>query len=134
MKDTLSQGPIMKRSCTDCICCLLFVLFIGGFIAGSGYGVMYGDPMKLTIGWDSDRNGCGITPGFEDYKYLYWPNPPDASLLTDLAGGADASDIVDGIMNILSQGTCVKECPLANSQPVQCIPTTSMADPNSAFI
>lgn len=57
----------MNRNCTDVICCLLFVIFMGGFVVGSAYGWMNGDPMKLTIGWDSDRNGCGLTEGYEDY-------------------------------------------------------------------
>ena len=112
MKDKLAAGPIMKRSCTDCICCLLFVIFVGGFIAGSGYGWLYGDPMKLTIGWDSDGNGCGYSPGFENHKYLYWPNAPSSDLISSILNGGD---IVAGISGLLNQGTCVKTCPMGNN-------------------
>lgn len=82
----------MTRNCTDVICCLLFVIFLGGFVVGSAYGWMNGDPMKLTIGWDSDRNGCGLTEGYEDYKYLYWPNAPTLDVVDQIKEG-DVSGI-----------------------------------------
>ena len=37
-KDSFKNGPISKRSCTDCICCLLFLAAIVGFCGASAYG------------------------------------------------------------------------------------------------
>ena len=37
-KDSFKNGPISKRSCTDCICCLLFLAAIVGFCGASYYG------------------------------------------------------------------------------------------------
>ncbi|KAI8778925.1 choline transporter protein 2 isoform X1 [Biomphalaria glabrata] len=32
------KGPIKKRSCTDVVCCILFVIFLAGMIAVSLVG------------------------------------------------------------------------------------------------
>lgn len=75
-RESYKNGPISSRSITDCICCLVFIAAIVGFVGASFYGWTNGNPRQLFIGWDSDRNGCGFTEGFEDYQYLYWPEPP----------------------------------------------------------
>jgi choline transporter-like protein 2/4/5 len=63
----------MDRSCTDIICCLVFVAFLVGMVGCAGYGSLYGDPNKLLVSWDADQNGCGWSPDTKDYKYLYFP-------------------------------------------------------------
>lgn len=75
-KDNFKNGPISVRSCTDRICCLLFLVAIVGFGAASVYGWKFGDPKKLLIGWDSDGNGCGFSDKTLDYPALYWAKPP----------------------------------------------------------
>ena len=120
-RDSLKNGPIANRSVTDWCCCLLFLVAVTGFIAVSAYGWVKGDPAKLLIGWDSDRNGCGYTTGFEDYPYLYWPSNP----ASDLKEAIESLD-VDKAISLLNKGTCVKECPTSKkSEPVQCKPTTA---------
>lgn len=47
-KDTLptkelENGPVIDRSCTDVLCCLIFVGFLVGWIGCAGYGILYGD-------------------------------------------------------------------------------------------
>jgi len=37
-KDSYKNGPISKRSCTDCICCLVFIAAIIAFVGASAYG------------------------------------------------------------------------------------------------
>jgi hypothetical protein len=44
----------MNRSCTDCICCLIFVAFIAGMVGTAAYGFAKGDPKLLLTGWDAD--------------------------------------------------------------------------------
>lgn len=48
-----------------------------GMGAVFGYGVYKGKLSNITIGWDADRMGCGYSPGYEEYPYLYWASPPD---------------------------------------------------------
>jgi hypothetical protein len=40
----LANGPVMKRSCTDCICCLVFIAFLAGMVATAAYGYSKGNP------------------------------------------------------------------------------------------
>ena len=91
------------------LCCFIFLVAIVGFFAASAYGYVKGDPSKLLIGWDSDKNGCGYTAGFEDYPYLYWPSNPSEDLLP-----AIKNLDIDAAMKILEYGVCVKECPSAD--------------------
>ncbi|XP_052789549.1 choline transporter-like protein 2 [Mya arenaria] len=55
-----NQGPIKNRSCTDIICCLLFLVCISAMVIISIVGYAYGDPKKLLYPTDSDGNQCGI--------------------------------------------------------------------------
>ena len=55
-KDSLKNGPVMKRSCTDIFCCLVFLMFIVGLIGVSIYGFMNGNPNLLLTAWDYDGN------------------------------------------------------------------------------
>jgi hypothetical protein len=71
--DENQSGAMSKRSCTDCIMCPVFVVFICGIVFCFIYGLSLGNPFLLTTAFDYDGNGCGRTEGFEDYKYLYWP-------------------------------------------------------------
>ena len=76
-KDNLKNGPPQNRSCTDICCCLIFLVFLVGMGAVFGYGVYKGKLSNITIGWDADGMGCGYSPGYVDYPYLYWAAPPD---------------------------------------------------------
>lgn len=53
-KDKLQNGPVMDRSCTDIICCFLFLAFIVGMGGSGAYGYINGDPYLLLVGWDYD--------------------------------------------------------------------------------
>ena len=57
--DLTKEGPIKNRGCTDIICLLLFLAFIGGWIAVGIYGFQNGNPTTLI--YPSDSNGiiCG---------------------------------------------------------------------------
>ena len=74
----------------------------------------------LTIGWDSDGNGCGWSEATKDYPYLYFPKAPDSNTLTQLKSGN-----LDDAMKIFNEGVCVKECPAADGD-VLCKPTSIM--------
>jgi len=50
----------MNRSCTDTICCILFVVFIASMVGITGYAVKNGDPMAMITPFDSNGNRCGM--------------------------------------------------------------------------
>jgi len=50
----------MNRSCTDTICCILFVVFIASLVGITGYAVKNGDPMAMITPFDSNGNRCGM--------------------------------------------------------------------------
>ena len=44
----------MKRRCTDCLCYLIFVAFVGGMFVAAVYGWAKGDVWKLLSSWESE--------------------------------------------------------------------------------
>jgi len=71
--DEMANGPVQDRSCTDILCCLVFLAFLTGMVGCAGYGYLYGDPNLLLTTWDADGNGCGYNETTKDYPYLYYP-------------------------------------------------------------
>ncbi|XP_048772751.2 choline transporter-like protein 2 isoform X2 [Ostrea edulis] len=53
------KGPIKDRSCTDIICCLLFVIFIAGLVVVAFFAFKYGDPRLLIYPVNSNNELCG---------------------------------------------------------------------------
>jgi hypothetical protein len=95
----LENGPLAKRSCTDPLCCLLFVAFVCGMIGVGAYGISKGNPTIIGRGYDSDGKICGIDDGYTDYKFLYWPVPKSG---------------------FLTNTVCVKACPVSGATSVDC--------------
>lgn len=50
-----------NRHCTDVLCCVIFVAFIGAMIAVAGYSLQNGNPLILLTPYDSSGNQCGKT-------------------------------------------------------------------------
>ncbi|GFN94001.1 choline transporter-like protein 2 [Plakobranchus ocellatus] len=65
------KGPKLNRSCTDVVCCLLFIVFIAGLVVVAYFAFLYGDPKLLIYPEDSDGNLCGLG-SFKDRKYLFF--------------------------------------------------------------
>lgn len=93
-------GIEWERSCTDILCCMVFIAFIVAMMGVSGYALSTGDPMNIITAFDSDGNKCGKegTP-FEEYKLKHF-----TSLLQ--AGGDTTSPS-------MYNAVCVSECPEA---------------------
>jgi choline transporter-like protein 2/4/5 len=120
-KGELEHGPVMNRSCSDIICCLLFFVFVLGYVAASGYGWLYGDPSKLLISWDSDQRGCGLEgQPTADYPFLYWPEAPSDTIITEVKDGN-----FDKVTELLNSGVCVKTCP-KDTGVIECLSTSGM--------
>ncbi|KAK7906978.1 hypothetical protein WMY93_015590 [Mugilogobius chulae] len=56
------KGPLQKRSCTDIICCVLFVLVILGYLAVGILAWLYGDPRHVLYPRNSTGWFCGSGP------------------------------------------------------------------------
>jgi len=75
LDEELANGPLENRSCTDVLCCLLFIAFVGGMIGVAGYALSKGNPQLIGRGYDADGNLCGFDSVVKNYPYLYWPRP-----------------------------------------------------------
>eukprot|EP01016_Furgasonia_blochmanni_P055586 TRINITY_DN9332_c0_g1_i2.p1 TRINITY_DN9332_c0_g1~~TRINITY_DN9332_c0_g1_i2.p1 ORF type:complete len:660 (-),score=111.00 TRINITY_DN9332_c0_g1_i2:60-2039(-) len=96
----LRNGPVQERSCTDAICCVLFVAFIGAMCYVAAVGYNKGDPQKLATPFDPDRKACGNSsdPRYEGYPYIYY-----VSLVVNENTLQYAPD--------LKRTVCVRSCP-----------------------
>ncbi|CAG5121002.1 unnamed protein product [Candidula unifasciata] len=65
------HGVHKSRSCTDVICCIIFVVFLLGMIVCSIFGYARGNPVKLVYPTDSFGNLCGQGQ-FTDKKFLFF--------------------------------------------------------------
>ena len=54
-----SNGPTENRSCTDILCCILFIAAIIAFITIFGIGMDNGKPSMIFAVWDSSGRPCG---------------------------------------------------------------------------
>ncbi|KAI1883110.1 hypothetical protein AGOR_G00241860 [Albula goreensis] len=57
--DPTFRGPIHNRSCTDVLCCVIFVIVILGYIALGTVAWIHGDPRKVVYPTDSNGQFCG---------------------------------------------------------------------------
>jgi len=79
LDQNLRYGVIENRSCTDFLCCLLFVMLWIGMILSASIGFKNGNPKKMLSPFDSAGNQCGLTKGFEQYNKIYFPQPNNIS-------------------------------------------------------
>lgn len=73
--DEFKNGPLGddKRHCRDCLCCIIFVLFLCGCVVVCAMGVKGGDPNLVLYPYDKDGKQCGRDE-YKDYKFLYFYN------------------------------------------------------------
>ncbi|XP_072560177.1 choline transporter-like protein 5-A isoform X1 [Paramormyrops kingsleyae] len=57
--DPTFRGPVHNRSCTDVLCCVIFVIVILGYIALGTVAWIHGDPRKVVYPTDSYGQFCG---------------------------------------------------------------------------
>lgn len=57
--DAAFRGPVDRRSCTDVLCLLLFILFIAAQVIVCGFAFANGDPRRLIAPVDSAGRMCG---------------------------------------------------------------------------
>jgi len=92
-----------KRSCTDIICCILFVLNVAVMLGFAIYGYGNGDTTNVYRGTDELGNVCGgSNSSAQAFPYMYVYNP---------------------VGSVLSKRTCIEQCPGLNGnnpQPITC--------------
>uniref|UniRef100_A0A8C5D4J4 Choline transporter-like protein n=1 Tax=Gouania willdenowi TaxID=441366 RepID=A0A8C5D4J4_GOUWI len=57
--DPSFNGPVKNRSCTDVVCCLIFVIVILSYIALGTVAWIHGDARKVVYPTDSNGHFCG---------------------------------------------------------------------------
>ncbi|CAG0886862.1 unnamed protein product [Cyprideis torosa] len=97
--DPSFEGPTRKRSCTDIICLLLFIVCVALWILVLVAGLYYGDPDNLIYPTDSHGNLCGRDAGFENRSKLFF---------FDLTKCAKPSVVYQGCK---TPQVCVESCP-----------------------
>merc|ERR1711935_512783 len=106
----------MERNCTDLVCLLLFIIYLGGMGVLTAYGLYRGGAERLLYGTDSFGNLCGMAnenhPGQHKYNGLdmtYKPNVLFMDFYAEIGENIDQTDATPG--SRYSQEICVKECP-----------------------
>lgn len=98
------RGPIKDRSCTDVICCVLFLLFILGYIVVGILAWVHGDPRQVLYPRNSTGAYCGVGAN-RDKPYLLYFNIfsciLDANIITVAEKGLQCS----------TPQVCVSSCP-----------------------
>lgn len=122
-EDKKDVGPLKDRGCTDIICILIFIVFLGGMGVIAYFAFTIGDPWRILNGYDSFGNTCGIKNVIPDgvtskhsgldmsgKPYLLYFDPrvmlPDS--VTAVLGADDEAFIETTMM------LCVKKCPVKN--------------------
>ncbi|XP_061406268.1 choline transporter-like protein 2 isoform X1 [Lethenteron reissneri] len=95
------RGPVVKRSCTDIVCCILFSLFILGYVAVGIVAWVHGDPRQVIHPVDSYGHFCG-QPGSPNAEkpYLFY---------FDILKCASPATLLN--LQCLTTQICVKRCP-----------------------
>ncbi|XP_037625984.1 choline transporter-like protein 5-B isoform X2 [Sebastes umbrosus] len=106
------RGPVHKRSCTDMVCCVIFIVVIVGYIALGTVAWIHGDPRKVVYPTDSFGQFCGH------------PNTPNANkailLYFNMLKCANPSVLIN--LQCPTTQICVSRCPdrfetLADARP-----------------
>ena len=87
MDDSMKDGIVRDRACTDPLCLLIFLAMVASMGYLGWYGNEHGDVNRLTSPIDADLNICGVTPGYEDYSYLYLSDFSSLSVTGIFASG-----------------------------------------------
>ncbi|XP_073497947.1 choline transporter-like protein 4 [Phyllobates terribilis] len=104
--DPKFNGPIKNRGCTDIICCVLFMVFILGYIVVGVLAWVYGDPRQVIYPRNSTGMYCGVGENQDKPYLLYY------DLLKCITGTSILASAMNGLQCPTTQ-VCVKQCPQA---------------------
>ncbi|XP_012890407.1 PREDICTED: choline transporter-like protein 4 [Dipodomys ordii] len=102
--DPSFRGPIKNRSCTDVICCVLFFLFILGYIVVGIVAWVYGDPRQVLYPRNSTGAYCGMGEN-KDKPYVLYFNIFSCIL------SANIITVAQNSLQCPTPQVCVSSCP-----------------------
>lgn len=103
--ESVRDGPIVHRHCTDLLCCLIFTAFFITLITIGIIGFTKGDPDLLIYPYDSSGHQCGRPDrDTHSYKYIYYA----------------AANIQDDIDDYKKYRICLKHCPKEDDEELEC--------------
>lgn len=68
--DPQFTGPVHRRSCTDILWLIIFILFLGAWVYVGYYSISHGDVERLLAPMDSKGRRCGLDSEVANKKYL----------------------------------------------------------------
>lgn len=114
-------GINFNRGCTDFICVIFFLVFVGCMFGTAIYGLLKGHPKAMLKPYDFTNNFCGIDDSVKDYGKLYFttlaPTWSDSRL--------NPSPVQIAKRIFYYEAVCVKECPKKTGLDIQCPPNTA---------
>lgn len=120
--DPTFNGPIKNRSCTDIICCIIFILFIAGYMIVGILAWLYGDPRQVIYPRNSTGSYCGFGPNEDKPFVLYF------DILKCITGTNIMAAALNGLQCPTTQ-VCVSQCPTSYKEWITCR-TASCFDQN----
>uniref|UniRef100_A0A674ECD2 Choline transporter-like protein n=1 Tax=Salmo trutta TaxID=8032 RepID=A0A674ECD2_SALTR len=69
--DPFFSGPVRKRSCTDLICCILFLAVIAGYMIMGVLAWLFGDPRHVLFPRNSTGMFCGVGMNRDQPRMIY---------------------------------------------------------------
>ena len=110
----------MDRSCTDILCCFVFLAFLVIMFGLGFYGISKGDPLNILTPFDTAGNRCGM-PGqgaggaedFTEYPFKFFTKFG----ASNMTGGFNSVPISK---KELFRSVCVKECPAETGTRADC--------------
>lgn len=107
--DPTFNGPIKDRSCTDIICCILFILYVVGMVVLGIVAYIKGNPYKLLNSVDSEGNICGFDKVVADRpKLVFFDLTECISTLTQVSTNLFGASCP-------TKQLCAKKCPDRNA-------------------
>jgi len=91
------------RKCTDCLFCILFLVFWFGMVVIAGVAIPGGDPERLLYGVDHEGKVCGGSDRV-DQKHVYYPR-----ITEDILNYAKSGET--NPLKIKLFGICMNGCP-----------------------
>ncbi|KAK2834033.1 hypothetical protein Q7C36_014734 [Tachysurus vachellii] len=102
--DPTFTGPLHNRSCTDIICCILFMLVVVGYMVVGILAWLYGDPRHVLYPRNSTGMFCGLPPNQNKPNVFYF-NILKCATATNIMAAA-----LQGLQCPTTQ-ICVSSCP-----------------------
>ncbi|XP_062903972.1 choline transporter-like protein 4 [Mobula hypostoma] len=102
--DPRFKGPIENRSCTDIICCAIFMVFILGYMVVGIVAWLYGDPREVIYPRNSTGMYCGVGNNKEKPYALYF------NILKCVSPTAILTSALNKLQCPTTQ-VCVSQCP-----------------------